>query len=177
MSKQMTTFAVNFAIGTMKVLKFGGTSVGTAESLTQVKQIVSNITDQAIVVVSALGGVTDMLISTAHLAANNADYHEKFAQIKDRHIKMVESIVPPAKQSDTLSSILPLLEELGNIYKGVALIKDLSSRTLDVIVGYGERLSSAIISRVIEQAALFDSRDFIKTECRFGKHVVDFELT
>lgn len=177
MSKQMTTFAVNFAIGTMKVLKFGGTSVGTAESLTQVKQIVSNITDQAIVVVSALGGVTDMLISTAHLAANNADYHEKFTQIKDRHIKMVESIVPPAKQSDTLSSILPLLEELGNIYKGVALIKDLSSRTLDVIVGYGERLSSAIISRVIEQAALFDSRDFIKTECRFGKHVVDFELT
>ena len=100
MSKQMTTFAVNFAIGTMKVLKFGGTSVGTAESLTQVKQIVSNITDQAIVVVSALGGVTDMLISTAHLAANNADYHEKFAQIKDRHIKMVESIVPPAKQSE-----------------------------------------------------------------------------
>lgn len=86
-------------------------------------------------------------------------------------------MVPKDKLLDVHSVVDPLLEELGNIYRGVALIKDLSSRSLDIIVSYGERLSSAIISRIIDSAQYFDSRNFIKTVRQFNKHVVDFPTT
>lgn len=162
----------------MKVLKFGGTSVGTVKSLTHVKRIVESEVEPVIVVVSALGGITDMLIATARMASKgDTSYLQNYAKIIERHNDVINGMVSKDKLLDVHSVVDPLLEELGNIYRGVALIKDLSSRSLDIIVSYGERLSSAIISRIIDSAQYFDSRNFIKTVRQFNKHVVDFPTT
>ena len=162
----------------MKVLKFGGTSVGTVESLRHVKRIVEECEEQVIVVVSALGGITDLLIKTAHQASTgDITYMQNYAKIVERHINVINGIVPQEKVTMVRAKIDMLLEELGNIYRGVSLIKDLSSRTLDIIVSYGERMSSTIVSNIIEDATLFDSREFIKTESQFNKHVLQAELT
>ena len=162
----------------MKVLKFGGTSVGTVESLSHVKRIVEGLDEQVIVVVSALGGITDQLIATAQMASKgDSAYLENYAKIIERHNVVINGMVPVECLLDVRSITGPLLEELGNIYRGVSLIKDLSPRTLDIVVSYGERLSSVIISRVIDGAVHFDSRNFIKTERQFNKHIVDSETT
>lgn len=162
----------------MKVLKFGGTSVGTVESLRNVKMIVEQCSEPVIVVVSALGGITDQLINTAHFASKgDSTYLESFEAIVARHQGVIEGIVPQDRKEDVRSIVDPLLEELGNIYKGISLIKDLSERTLDIVVSYGERISSVIISRVIDGAQHFDSRNFIKTVRQYGKHVLDNETT
>lgn len=162
----------------MKVLKFGGTSVGTVESLRNVKMIVEQCSEPVIVVVSALGGITDQLINTAHLASKgDVGYLESYARIVERHQNVINGIVPQERQLDVRSIVDPLLEELGNIYRGINLIKDLSDRTLDIVVSYGERISSVIISRIIDGAQHFDSRNFIKTERQYGKHVLDNDAT
>lgn len=162
----------------MKVLKFGGTSVGSVESMSNVKHIVESCREPVVVVVSALGGITDKLIETAKLAAEGGCAYEVcFHEIVERHRHMVRAAVETDKQAGLLELIEPLLDELGNIFRGVSLIKDLSVKTLDTIVSYGERLSSLIVSRVIEGAVHYDSRFFIKTQRQFGKHVVDFEET
>ena len=162
----------------MKVLKFGGTSVGSIESIQNVKKIVESCQEPVIVVVSALGGITDRLIETARKAASgDASYSENFSFILTRHTDILRGVVPPEKQQEIYPVISVLLDELGNILRGVFLIKDLSPKTFDTIVSYGERLSSVILSGVINGAKLYDSRQFIKTENQFGKHIVDFETT
>lgn len=162
----------------MKVLKFGGSSVGSVEGLRNVKMITEQCTEQIIVVVSAFGGITDQLINTAQLAAKGDIAHlEAYAKIVERHNSIIDNIVPKDKLLDVKSIVNPLLEELGNIYRGVSLIRDLSDRTLDIIVSYGERLSSVIISRIIDGAVHYDSRNFIKTEKQFDKHILNNELT
>lgn len=162
----------------MKVLKFGGTSVGTIDSLRNVKAIVEQNDEQTIVVVSALGGLTDKLISTAQNAAKGGDsYYSDFQAMIERHHNIINGLVPIELQPEVTAIVDSLLEELGNIYKGVSLIRDLSPRSLDIIVSYGERLSSTIISRIIKDAVLFDSRFFIKTLDQFGKHVLDNDST
>ncbi len=162
----------------MKVLKFGGTSVGTVESLSSVKKIVEGCNEPVIVVVSALGGITDQLINTAKLAAQGDKSHlDCYARIVERHNSVIANMVHADKLEELKAIVDPLLEELGNIYKGVSLIKDLSERTLDIIVSYGERLSSVIISRIIKEAQHYDSRNFIKTEKQFGKHILDNDTT
>lgn len=162
----------------MKVLKFGGTSVGTVDSLSSVKEIVEGCKEPVIVVVSALGGITDQLINTAKLAAQGDKSHmESYTRIVERHNNVIVNMVPVEKREEVKSIVDALLEELGNIYKGVSLIKDLSERTLDIIVSYGERLSSVIISRIIKDAQHYDSRNFIKTIKQFGKHILDNDTT
>ena len=162
----------------MKVLKFGGTSVGTVESLGHVKKIVESCSEPVIVVVSALGGITDQLINTAYLASNgDTSYLDSYAHIVKRHNDVIDGIVPIEKQSEVKSIVEPLLEELGNIYRGVSLIRDLSERTLDIVVSYGERLSSVIISRIINNAQHYDSRNFIRTEKQFDKHILNNDIT
>lgn len=152
--------------------------MGTVKSLTHVKRIVESEEEPVIVVVSALGGITDMLIATARMASKgDTSYLQNYAKIIERHNDVINGMMPKDKLLDVHSVVDPLLEELGNIYRGVALIKDLSSRSLDIIVSYGERLSSAIISRIIDSAQYFDSRNFIKTVRQFNKHVVDFPAT
>ena len=162
----------------MKVLKFGGTSVGSAESIKSVKNIVESRDEECIVVVSALGGITDKLIEWARTAAKGgAAYVEIMEYIASRHHDVIDNAVAPEVRGSVLENTDALLEELGNIMRGVSLIKDLSQKTLDTIVSYGERLSSFIISNIIKDAVLFDSRQFIKTVNQFGKNIVDFETT
>lgn len=162
----------------MKVLKFGGTSVGTPASLQNVKRIVESCQDKAIVVVSALGGVTDQLIGTARSAASgDISYIQSYSNIVERHLNVIRNVVPESSRDEVKSIVNPLLEELGNIFRGINLIREVSPRTLDVVVSYGERLSSAIISRIIGNAQFFDSRNFIITKKQFGKHILDNAAT
>ncbi|MDE5634834.1 MAG: bifunctional aspartate kinase/homoserine dehydrogenase I, partial [Muribaculaceae bacterium] len=158
----------------MRVLKFGGTSGGTVRSLTNVKAIVEARQESLIVVVSALGGITDMLINTAHKALAGFDEcADDIAVIARRHHDIIDVLVPEDMRGNVSSDIDRMLAELTDIYRGVSLIKDLSAKTLDIIVSYGERMSSYIISHVIANARLYDSRGFIKTVRRSGKDVLD----
>ena len=162
----------------MKVLKFGGTSVGTVESLRHVKSIVESCEEPVVVVVSALGGITDKLIATAReAAACSPAYQESYEGIKARHEAVIDGMVPAAEREAVRHAVDGLLDELANIYRGISLIKDLSQHTLDIVVSYGERLSSAIISHIIAGARLYDSREFIRTTQQFGKHILNQPLT
>ena len=165
----------------MKVLKFGGTSVGSVESILSLKEIVEKEAKEQplVVVVSALGGITDKLLYTAKLAVEgNEAYREEFEKIVDRHHKMIDTIITDTQDRERLfNTVDALLEQLRSIYFGVYLIHDMSEKTQDVIVAYGERLSSNIVATLIRGARWFDSRDFIKTQNQLGRHALDVELT
>ncbi|MCQ2146270.1 MAG: bifunctional aspartate kinase/homoserine dehydrogenase I, partial [Bacteroidales bacterium] len=163
----------------MKVLKFGGTSVGSVESLKNVKKIVEACNEPVIVVVSALGGLTDKLIKTAALAkAGDEAYLKSFEEMEDRHHKIVTELIPDnGARQRLLERMDSLLGELKSIYQGVYLINDLSEKTLNAIVSYGERLSSDLCSVLINDAKWFDSREFIKTVRKQGKNLLEADLT
>ncbi|MDR1381552.1 MAG: bifunctional aspartate kinase/homoserine dehydrogenase I [Tannerella sp.] len=162
----------------MKVLKFGGTSVGSVNSILNVRKIVEAVDEPVIVVVSALGGITDKLLHTANLASTgDKAYRKEFNEMVARHKTVVEGVLSGARQAAVMRKVMETLDELENIYRGVFLIKDLSDKTSDAIVSYGERLSSVIVCGVIRSARLYDSRRFIKTHRQFSRHVVDFEQT
>ena len=131
----------------MKVLKFGGTSVGSVDSILSVKKIVEAIEEPVIVVVSALGGITDKLLKTASMATNgDVAYEREFSEIVTRHLDVIQGVIPDkAERIEVQKQVMALLDELGNIYKGVYLINDLSAKTSDTIVSYGERISSLIV--------------------------------
>lgn len=163
----------------MKVLKFGGTSVGSVESILNVKKIVEAQREPVIVVVSALGGVTDKLIQASKLAGRgDAEYKEIFDAIVRRHHDMINEIIPEGEEKLSLMDVVnSLLNELKSILYGVYLIKDLSEKTSATIVSYGERMSSNIVATLVEDARWYDSRTFIRTEKRHGKNIVDFDIT
>jgi len=163
----------------MKVLKFGGTSVGSAESILNVKKIVESQSEPVIVVVSALGGITDKLIKTSQLAVDgDASYQESFKEIVERHEDMVNTVIPAGKKREDLMAVVrESLEELKSIYQGVYLIKDLSPKTSAAIVSYGERISTRIVSTLIDGSEWFDSREFIKTEVKQGRKRLATEIT
>lgn len=162
----------------MKVLKFGGTSVGTVESLQNVKKIVEGLDQPAVVVVSALGGLTDRLIATANKAAEADDtYRADVEAIRERHFNVVEGVIPSAKQDECKTRVTHLLDDLARLYDGVRLIGDLPEKTLDAIVSFGERISSIIVSMMVEGASHVDSTKVIKTEKWFGKNIADTALT
>lgn len=162
----------------MKVLKFGGTSVGSAKGLLQVKSVVESCEEKAVVVVSALGGITDQLLATAKMAsAGNYEYLPQLTDIVTRHNTLLEEVVAPENRPATSKEVNEMLDELTNILKGVYLIKDLSDKTNDTILSYGERLSAAIVHGMIKGSECYDSRAFIKTRPNFHKHVVEFEPT
>ena len=163
----------------MKVMKFGGTSVGSVDSILKVKPIVEAAEEPVIVVVSALGGITDKLINTSQMAANgDAEYEKEYREIVNRHIEMVYTVIPAGEgRTVLLDKVNELLSELKDIFQGIYLIKDLSSKTSATIVSYGERLSSIIAATLIKGAVWYDSRNFIKTEKKHAKHILDSELT
>ncbi|MBR1932653.1 MAG: bifunctional aspartate kinase/homoserine dehydrogenase I [Prevotella sp.] len=163
----------------MKVMKFGGTSVGSVESILSLKKIVEAEQEQVIVVVSALGGITDKLIATSQLALQgNETWKQEFDAMQQRHHDMVEAIISDTEKRTTLLATLDdLFEQLRSIYYGVFLIHDLSPKTQATIVSYGERLSSHIVATLIRGGQRFNSRNFIKTVRKQGKHTLDAELT
>ena len=164
----------------MKVLKFGGSSVADAQAIRRVRTIAESNSDAPIViVVSALGGITDHLLNTAFLASEgNISYETEIAAIISRHQTVVSELFETNEDRMRLNiQMKALYDELLNIFKGVYLIKDLSAKTLDTIVSYGERLSSLIVAEAIPDAKWMDSREFIKTEYKHNKHIPETTLT
>ena len=165
----------------MKVLKFGGTSVGSVESILSLKAIVEKEAQEQpiIVVVSALGGITDKLIATSVLAQKGDEaWKDEFQAMVECHHKMIDTIITDPRKREQLFNIVDsLFEQLRSIYFGVYLIHDLSKKTQDAIVSYGERLSSNIVATLVQGAKWYDSREFIKTMRKNHKNTLDSELT
>ena len=163
----------------MKVLKFGGTSVGSVDSIRQIQQIIARQTDDCIVVVSALGGITDQLLKAAHLALENGEeYMEVYQQIRQRHLDMIQTLIENATVRQMLChEIERILDELRSILFGVHLIKDLSPKSEAAIVGYGERMSSRIVTATLPGAVRKNSLEFIRTEHKHGQILLNSELT
>ena len=165
----------------MKVLKFGGTSVGSVKSILSLKKIVEAEarTQPVVVVVSALGGITDKLIATSQLALKGDDkWREEFDAMVTRHHQMIDTIITDDKKRvDLFNKVDQLFDQLKSIYYGVYLIHDLSKKTEDTIVSYGERLSSNIVATMIKGGKRMNSRDFIRTEKKNGKHRLAVDLT
>ncbi len=168
----------------MLVLKFGGTSVGSAESLTLVREIVTkkSKSDSLTVVVSALGGITNNLVNCANLAASGNESYENILQdVENRHISLCNVLIPVSLRSQTITKVKFLLNDLEDICRGVFLIQELSPRSSDHILSFGERLSSTITNDYFKagdlDVNLLDPRKIIKTDGQFGNAVVDLELS
>lgn len=156
----------------MKVLKFGGTSVGTVESLAHVKEIVEGIKEPTIVVVSALGGITDKLILTAKKASNaDLTFREDLTEIRNRHYGVIEKVVPEYKKASVNQKVDYLFSRLERILSGVELIEMLPEQILANVVSFGERISSEIVAAMVDGGERHDSLNFIKTEKWHGKNI------
>lgn len=169
----------------MKVLKFGGTSVGTAESLTNVKQIVTACKGQVIVVVSALGGVTNQLIQMADLAEAHSDEWESILeQVKARHMSVIDAVVPEDRQAQCKTVIEGFISEglysyYAMLYANNQLPPTYKEQLRDAIVSHGEIMSSAIVASMIDGAVPHYAPNFIKTKDVDYERILDnasFEL-
>ena len=157
----------------MKVLKFGGTSVGSVESILSLKKIVEACNEPVVVVVSALGGVTDKLIETSKLAvAGDLAYQTAYKEMVERHHRMIDAVIlDEQKRVKLLEVVDELLGQLESIYQGLFLIGDLSEKTSNAIVAYGERISSNIVATLVDGARWYNSLEFIKTKHKQGKNL------
>ncbi len=168
----------------MQVLKFGGTSVANAGNINKVVAIVKEAIrrDRTIVVVSALGGVTDLLLDAAALAAaGDESYRDKLRQVEHRHLETVKQLIPVAQQSQFLSLVKKSCNELEDICSGIYLLRELTARSKDRISSYGEWLSSQIISARFKAEGIDnlwkDARELIVTNSNFTAAEVDFQVT
>ncbi|MEX2588743.1 MAG: bifunctional aspartate kinase/homoserine dehydrogenase I [Chitinophagales bacterium] len=168
----------------MQILKFGGTSVGSPETIKKVKNIVASKADKnpMIVVVSAFGGITNQLLQCSRMAANaDESYHKLLKTISDRHLNCIQELLPAKNQSAVMGKTRLQLNELEDILRGLFLIRELSPKTLDRISCMGEVLSALIIEQFLSKSgmdtALTDPRQFIFTDSYFGKANVDFPKT
>lgn len=169
----------------MKVLKFGGTSVGSADSIKQVAKIVKSGLDQGdqiVVVSSAMGGVTNHLIEASQLAKENDDQYLNITRhIETRHAETIRQLLDARSQSKSLAHLKMTINELEEVLHGVSLIRELSERTLDLVLSFGERLSVPVLATYFQQekinAVPVDSRELIFTNNDFGHARVDYKPT
>ena len=168
----------------MKVLKFGGTSVANAQNIQLAINIVNNKAkeEKLAVVVSALSGVTDMLLTASQKAASKDEtYKSSIEEIKQKHFDTIAQLIDSANQNQLLIKINSQINQLQTLLDGCFLLGELSARTSDAIAGFGELLSSQIIATALQQSIpnsnFKDSRELIKTNANFGKASVDFEVT
>jgi aspartokinase/homoserine dehydrogenase 1 len=168
----------------MQVLKFGGSSVANAENINKVVALVRQALtkDRTILVVSAFGGITDMLIQAAvQAAAGDESYKEKLHEIERRHLAAVKALLPLTGQSAVLSAVKTRCNEIDDICSGAFLLGELSARTQDKIVSYGELLSSLIVAARFDALGVpnnwKDSRQVVRTDSNFGHAAVDFAAT
>jgi bifunctional aspartokinase / homoserine dehydrogenase 1 len=168
----------------MKVLKFGGTSVGTVESINQVIEIIQgNIREghKIAVVYSAMGGVTNRLIEIAKKASQNEEYLDDLKAVEDRHFNAVKGLIEVKTQSSVIAKVKGLINELEDLLRGIRLIQELSLRTMDLVVSFGERLSTTIVTEALKNkgvdAEFLDARKVIKTNDNFGYAEVNSEIT
>lgn len=162
----------------MKVLKFGGSSVGYKEGIVTLKKIVESQTDDVIVVVSALCGVTDGLILMAKTAAaGDRQYEAELEAMLKRHEQLIRDVIAPERRRKAYNQVRKLFGELKDIMHGLFLLHDLSNKTMDTILSYGERLSTQIVVHLVDDIQLYDARQFIKTEHSVPNHTIDIDLT
>jgi len=171
----------------MQVLKFGGTSVANAENINKVTSIVQQAIarlqqGKTIVVVSALGGVTDVLLQSGSLAASGDEsYKDLLQKVEQRHLEAVKALIPVTQQSSVLSWVKQRCNEIEDICNGVFLLGELSARTKDRIVSFGELLSSKIVAARFNAQGVentwVDSRELIRTDSNYGGAIVDFAVT
>ena len=162
----------------MKVLKFGGTSVGSPERIRGVKKIIESQRSNCVVVVSAFQGITDELKIISELASSrNDDYRTLLDKIINKHIEFTKQLLSSNKQVVVLENINKIFKDLLETLKGISLVRELSKHSLDQVLSTGEILSSLIITTLIENSILIDSRKIIKTDSNFGYANVDFSLT
>lgn len=168
----------------MKVLKFGGSSVANPDSIKKVKEIVAQAAQEqkVVVVLSAFGGVTDLLVKASlFAAAQDEEYKEILQQLEHRHLSTIESLIDIGKQSAVISTVKRELNVLETLLEGAFLIGETTPKLLDKIVGYGELLSSYIVNEYFKKENIDsvhkDSRLLIKTDTDFGKSHVDFKTT
>jgi len=162
----------------MKVLKFGGTSVANAGNISIVRSIVEKQDPGTVLVVSALGGITDQIIRTARTAMErNSEYRDEMELIRQRHHEVMDALLEGDNLRATRLEVDSMIRDLEDLLHGVSLLQDLSDKTMDFLLSFGERLSATIISRYIPGAKFFDSRDLIRTDSGFGRARVDFIAT
>ena len=163
----------------MKVLKFGGTSVGTSDSIKKVAAIVADAAkdERVIVVVSAMSQVTNKLLTASGLAANGDESYKGISkEIESKHFNAIRELVPIDHQSGVIANIKVLLNQLDDILNGVYLVQELSPKTSDFVVSFGESLSSIIVSKALN-AELADSRNLIITNAEHGGAKVIYDTT
>lgn len=159
----------------MKVLKFGGTSVGSVPNIIRVRDIVAGQSGDTVVVVSALGGITDKILNAAKMAALGTGFFTgELEEIRKRHMDVIEGLFPDPQP--VWSEVEEILTGLEQVLTGITLVNELTPKTLDRLLGMGERMSSIIISRFFD-AELLNAADFIVTDSHFGKAAVDYKET
>ncbi len=162
----------------MKVLKFGGTSVGSTENIRIVKKILEQQDQACAVVVSAFGGVTDQIIHIATMASkHDADFKKEMSAIRNRHLEAVTELMEGEGCEFTLTEVESLVNEFQDVLQGIYMLQDLSDKTLDFLLSFGERLSAIIIARYVNEAIYIDSRKLIRTDSKFGNATVQFETS
>ncbi len=169
----------------MKVLKFGGTSVGTVDSINQVIEIIQNNVNEGhevAVIFSAMGGVTNRFIEIGQMAATgDQEYAEHLHSVEERHFNAIRGLIGVKQQSSLIAKVKVIFNEIEDLLRGISLIRDISPRTMDLLLSFGERLSTTIISSTLTaretEATFIDSREVIKTDSQFNNANVDFGQT
>ena len=155
----------------MKILKFGGTSVGSPDAVRALVGIVKD-SGERIIVVSAFSGITDSLLEAAKLASAGGEWRAIFETITNRHHSMIDALLGAPFSEQATTRVRGLLDELFSLLYGISLVRDLSARTLDLVASFGERLSAIIVAQALSQAGIdaepVDARQFIITDARFG---------
>ena len=166
----------------MKILKFGGTSVANSKNIAQVASIVSNVNEKNVVVVSALSGVTDLLLEALYIAASgDSNFVDTLKKIEERHLEPIRASIPAQSQSSSISFLKSELNHLETILEGVMMLKETTPRTIAKVSSYGEILSSNIINEIFKvnniDVALKDGRDLIETQIQGNKSIVNWSST
>lgn len=162
----------------MKVLKFGGSSVGNSENIRLVRDILAQQEENCIAVISASNGVTDSLMHAAQLARDQQEaYREVAGGLRNMHLEMIDDLLSSADHKAATAELNDLLDEFEEILRGVYRLRDLSAKTQDLVLSFGERLSSSIVARYMKDAQYVDARELIRTDDRYGNTTVDMELS
>jgi len=162
----------------MKVLKFGGTSIGTAENIQRIQKIIESQKEQVIIVISALHGVTDQLIELCkHAAAKDMNFFRIYNEIEIKHLEAIKMLFEEPLLTEVQSRINSYLKELSNIINGIYLLNDITPKIQDKVLSFGELMASHIISKVIDNAEIVDVKGLIKTDSSFGHAVVNMPLS